>query len=178
MNYFTEKNFLLFSNIIFNIFPRINSVTLENCTNGDSDFYHLKLHKNDNIHQIEYDDNKKIEFFDNDVVLEKPIYLSHISYVPRTNKTYCIKRKKETEPYVYDIRNIAIKFFPLMKFCNFESIHICNDRVYFYTSQKRYTIYENELKVYLGYNDYIFNINEISAIVKMMLNGENNEQNS
>ena len=91
---FTQEKFEYFAKVIFNIFPHINYITLNNSENGNNTNYYIKFHKSAVSQHISLD-GKHWEFKSEDNLNHSaPIYLKNIQYTPRTNGFYVVERKQ------------------------------------------------------------------------------------
>lgn len=169
---FTKEKFTCFSEIVFNIFPNINYITLNNSCDGHSSNYYLKTHTNIKD-RISINDDKNWEFISDEDFLNPRIYLKDISYKPKTLGTYIIERTQKTEPYKLSADILSLKLLPLMEFCNFVDVEIYSSSNYFNFrngfNRLKYKFYYSDLKSN-WFQPCIIRRIDMYPIVKMMFN--------
>lgn len=121
MEPFTREKFQCLSEIIFNIFPYVNYVTLSNgtCCGKDNYFLQFRTSIGDLIkidHQHFYFEEKQT-----DIIERNCIYLKNYGFLAKTKGLYCIERTSPTQDWEYNDSNVIIKFLPL-----FEELNIKN----------------------------------------------------
>lgn len=171
-NSFNVEKFKLLSTIMFNIFPKINYVTLNNSFNGKNTNYYIKIH--DVIKEHKIYENNHFEFIgETKYNTEDRLYLKNIGYSPKTTGTYIIERTKKTNEYELNLETCCVKFLPLMEFCNFDSFHFISNShqiFYFVGFNCRLAILYDDINV-IGTPCRIEK-NQMKSLVKMAMNGE------
>lgn len=176
---FTQEKFEYFAKVIFNIFPHINYITLNNSENGNNTNYYIKFHKSAVSQHISLD-GKHWEFKSEDNLNHSaPIYLKNIQYTPRTNGFYVVERKQKTECYDATFCKLSLKLLPLMEFCDLKDVEIYYSRKMFVfapsNNNNRFFIQFENLNFDEYTNGYHIRRNQMYPIVKMFLNGETNK---
>ena len=171
-NAFNVNKFEEFAKIVFNVFPHVNYITLNNSENGRKTNYYLRFHEC--ITDKKQSDDQKCFEFNGSSIVSRNLYLKDINYSPKTNGLYCIERTAKTDDYCLNTENISIKFIPFLEFCGFYYVDFRKryNQMVFYNNRGNnlFVICKN-----FSYGDISrrFDINEMYTIAKLIYNKEN-----